>query len=180
MVEPTKQIIMNKNNSKVTFAGNAMTLVGKEIEVGMSADNFTALDQGLSPVQLSDFGGKVKILSAFPSVDTSVCSAQAHRFNKEAASLNKDIQIITLSNDLPFALGRFCGAEGIENLVTLSDHKDLDFGLKYGFVVEELRLLARGVIVIDKENVVKHIEYVAEITEEPNYETALEVAKSLV
>ncbi len=171
---------MNKNSNKVTFAGNPMTLVGAEIKTDATAANFAALDQGLAPVQLSDFDGKVKILSVFPSIDTGVCSAQTHRFNKEAASLDESIQIITLSNDLPFALGRFCGAEGITNLVTLSDHKELDFGLKYGFVVEELRLLARGVIVIDKDNTVKHVEYVAEITDEPNYEAALEVAKKLV
>ncbi len=171
---------MNKNSNKVTFAGNPMTLVGTEIKTGTTADNFTALDQGLAPVQLSDFDGKVKILSVFPSIDTGVCSAQTHRFNKEAASLDKNIQIITLSNDLPFALGRFCGAEGITNLVTLSDHKELDFGLKYGFVVEELRLLARGVIVIDKDNTVKHVEYVTEMTDEPNYEAALEIAKKLI
>lgn len=171
---------MNKNNNKIAFAGNPMTLVGSEIKTGTTADNFTALDQGLAPVQLSDFDGKVKILSIFPSIDTGVCSAQTHRFNKEAASLNENIQIITLSNDLPFALGRFCGAEGITNLVTLSDHKELDFGLKYGFVVEELRLLARGIVVIDKDNTVKYVEYVAEMTNEPNYEAALEVAKELV
>lgn len=171
---------MNKNSNKIAFAGNPMTLVGSEVKVGAKADNFAALDQGLAPVQLSDFDGKVKILSIFPSIDTGVCSAQTHRFNKEAASLDKNIQIITLSNDLPFALGRFCGAEGITNLVTLSDHKELDFGLKYGFVVEELRLLARGVVVIDKDNTVKHVEYVAEMTDEPNYEAALEVAKKLV
>ncbi|MGQ1911402.1 thiol peroxidase [Marinifilum sp. RC60d5] len=171
---------MQKNNSKVTFAGNAMTLVGTEIKTGIKAENFTALNQSLEPVQLSDFDGKVKVLSVFPSIDTGVCSAQTHRFNKEAASLDKNIQIITLSNDLPFALGRFCGAEGIENLVTLSDHKDLDFGLKYGFVVEELRLLARGVVVIDKNNEVKYVEYVAEMTNEPNYDAALTVAKSLI
>lgn len=171
---------MTKNNTKVTFAGNPMTLLGSEVKTGSTANNFTALDQGLAPVQLSDFDGKVKVLSIFPSIDTGVCSAQTHRFNKEAASLDKNIQIITLSNDLPFALGRFCGAEGISNLITLSDHKELDFGLKYGFAVEELRLLARGVVVIDKDNTVKHVEYVTEMTDEPNYEAALEVAKSLV
>jgi thiol peroxidase len=171
---------MNKNSKKVTFAGNPMTLLGTEIKVGDTASNFTALNQGLEPIQLSNFDGKVKILSIFPSIDTSVCSAQTHRFNKEAASLDAKIQIITLSNDLPFALGRFCGAEGITNLITLSDHKELDFGLKYGFVVEELRLLARGIVVIDKENKVQYVEYVAEMTEEPDYEAALKVAKSLV
>ncbi len=171
---------MQKNNEKVTFAGNPMTLVGNEAKVGQKAENFVALGADLAPVQLSNFDGKVKVLSIFPSIDTGVCSAQTHRFNKEAANLSKDIQIITLSNDLPFALGRFCGAEGINNLTTLSDHKDLDFGNKYGFTVEELRLLARGVVVIDKENVIQYVEYVPEMTNEPNYDAALEVAKKLV
>ncbi|MDE5416619.1 thiol peroxidase [Labilibaculum sp. DW002] len=171
---------MNKNSNKIAFAGNPMTLVGSEIKKGDKAENFTALNQGLAPVSLSDFDGKVKILSIFPSVDTGVCSAQAHRFNKEASNLGENVQIITLSNDLPFALGRFCGAEGIENLITLSDHKEMDFGYKYGFAIEELRLLTRGVVVIDKENTIQYVEYVPEVTDEPNYEAALEVAKKLV
>ena len=171
---------MEKNNNKVTFAGNPVTLVGKEIKIGDKAPEFSVADTGLKLVKLSDFTGKVKILSVFPSVDTGVCSAQAHHFNNAANSLSSDIQILTLSNDLPFALGRYCGAEGIQNIQTLSDHKDLDFGHKYGFVIEELRLLTRGVVVIDKNDTVQYVEYVSEITEEPNYDAALEVAKNIV
>ena len=171
---------MNKDNTKVTFAGGAITLVGNAVKKGDKAENFTALNQGLAPVSLSDFDGKVKILSIFPSVDTGVCSAQAHRFNKEASNLGENVQIITLSNDLPFALGRFCGAEGIENLITLSDHKEMDFGYKYGFAIEELRLLTRGVVVIDKNNTVQYVEYVPEVTDAPNFDAAIEVAKTLV
>jgi thiol peroxidase len=170
---------MNKNKDKVTFAGGAVTLVGNEVKVGDKAEDFGLLDSGLKPIRLSDFDGKIKILSVFPSIDTGVCSAQTHRFNKEADMLADHIEIITISNDLPFALSRFCAAEGIDKLTSLSDHRDLDFGYKYGFVVEELRLLARGVVVVDQDNVIQHVEYVSEITEEPNYEAALTVAKRL-
>lgn len=171
---------MEKNNSKVTFNGNKVTLLGNEIKVNDKAVDFTVINNSLKEVKLSDFDGKVKILSLFPSIDTGVCSKQAHTFNHEAANLSKDIIILAISNDLPFALNRFCGAEGISNLVTLSDHKNLDFSSKYGFLIEELRLLARGVIVIDKANVVKYVEYVSEVTHEPNYQSAINAAKKLV
>lgn len=171
---------MDKNKNKVTFKNNPVTLVGKEIKLGDKAPDFTVLNTSLSQVKLSDYKGKVKILSIFPSVDTGVCSKQNHTFNQEAGKLEKDIVILAISNDLPFALNRFCGAEGINNLITLSDHKDLDFSMKYGFLIEELRLLARGVVVIDKNNVVKHVEYVPEIGTEPDYKTALTIAKSCI
>ncbi|HUX54758.1 MAG TPA: thiol peroxidase [Williamwhitmania sp.] len=171
---------MEKNSVKVTFGGNPITLIGKEVKVGQAAEDFTVLSSALKPVKLSNYDGKVKIISVFPSVDTSVCSAQNHRFNKEASTLGDKIQIIGISNDLPFALGRYCGAEGIDRIVTLSDHKDVDFGLKYGFLIQELRLLTRGVIVVDKNNIVRYVEYVPEVTHEPNYEAAIKVAKELV
>ncbi len=171
---------MNKNNVKVTFKNNPVTLLGNEIKVGSNAPDFTVLANDLSPVKLSDYKGKVVVLSVFPSIDTGVCATQNRTFNKEAASLSEDIVIIGISVDLPFALGRFCGAEGIDKVITTSDHKDLDFGSKYGFVIEELRLLARGTVVVDKEGVVRHVEYVSEVTNEPNYEAALNTAKSLV
>lgn len=171
---------MEKNNSKVTFKENPVTLIGKETKVDDKAVDFTVLNNGLQEVKLSDFEGKVKILSLFPSIDTGICSKQAHTFNKEASGLGDDVVILAISNDLPFALNRFCGAEGIDNLVTLSDHKTLDFSTKYGFLIEELRLLARGVVVIDKENVVRYVEYVKEVTTEPDYESAVNAAKHYV
>lgn len=171
---------MEENNSKVTFKGKPVTLIGNEIKVNDKAVDFTVLNNALEEVKLSDYDGKVKILSLFPSIDTGVCSKQNHTFNQEAASLSNDIVILAISNDLPFALNRFCGAEGIDNLITLSDHKNLDFSSKYGFLIEELRLIARGVIVIDKDNIVRHVEYVPEIIEEPNYETAISIAKELI
>ena len=132
---------MEKNNSKVTSKGNPLTLIGKEVKVNDKAIDFTVLNNSMQEVKLSDFDGKVKILSLFPSIDTGVCSKQAHTFNEEASKLSKDIVILAISNDLPFALNRFCGAEGIDNLITLSDHRNLDFSVKYGFLIEELRLI---------------------------------------
>jgi thiol peroxidase len=171
---------MEKNQNKVTFKGEPVTLLGNEIKEGDKAPDFTVLDNGLNPKKLSDYKGKVKILSVFPSVDTSVCSKQNRRFNEEAAGLSDDIEILAISNDLPFALGRFCDAEGIDKVTTLSDHKDVDFGTKYGFLIEELRLLARGVVVVDQNDQVRYVEYVPEIGNEPDYESALNAAKKLV
>ena len=171
---------MNKNASKVKLAGGPVTLVGTEVILGQVAPNFTAVGADLKPVSLNDFEGKVKVISAFPSVDTGVCATQTRTFNKAAADLSNDIVIINISVDLPFAQKRFCGAEGIDKAITISDHKAVDFGLNYGFLIDELRLLARGVVVIDKNNVIKYVEYVPEVTTEPNYEAALEIAKTLV
>ena len=164
----------------VTFKGNPVTLVGEEVKPGDKAPDFTALKTDLSELKLSDYKGRVVILTSFPSVDTSVCALQAKRFNEEAGKLKDDVSVITISVDLPFALGRFCAAEGIENEVTVSDHRDLDFGYKYGFVVKELRLLERGIVVIDKEGIIRHVEYCKEIAEHPDYDKALEVTRSLI
>lgn len=157
---------------QVTMGGNPVTLLGEAIKVGDKAPNFTVLNSDLGPVTLADAAGKTVIISVVPSVDTGVCAAQTRRFNEEAAKLN-DVVIYTVSVDLPFALGRFCAAEGIDIVKTLSDHKDLDFGTKYGFVIEELRLLARGIVIVDKSGIIKYVEYVPEVTNHPNYDKAL-------
>ena len=170
---------MVKRTGVITFGGNPLTLAGNEIKVGAKAPDFYALNSKLQPVKLSDFDGKVRIISVFPSIDTPVCAAQTRRFNVEAANLG-DVQILTVSCDLPFALGRFCAAEGIDKEITLSDHKELDFGLKYGFAIDELRLLSRGVVVVDKDGVVKHVEYVKEVTDEPDYDSAIEAVKKII
>ncbi len=168
-----------ENNIKITFAGNPMPLSGKAIKVGDKAPNFTTVGNDLNPVNFSDYSGKVRIISVFPSIDTGVCALQNKRFNKEAAE-QKNIEIISVSADLPFAQKRFCGTEGIDSAITVSDHKDMDFGTKYGFIMKPLRLLARGVIVVDKDDTVKHVEYVSEVTTEPNYDEALKIAKELI
>lgn len=165
---------------KVTFGGNPVTLTGTLIKAGDKAPEFSALGNDLKPVKLSDFKGKVKLISVFPSIDTSICSLQNHRFNREAAAFGSKVAFIAISDDLPFALNRFCGAEGINNLVTLSDHKDTEFGTRYGFLIQELRLLSRGVVVIDQNDVVKYVEVVPEIATEPNYDDPIKAIKSLV
>jgi len=169
---------MKESSVKVTFAGNPMTLLGNEIKVGDKAPEFIAVGAGLAPVKLSDFEGKNVIIAVYPSVDTSVCAAQNRRFNSEVNQLINTV-VLSVSCDLPFAQSRFCAAEGLANIKTMSDHKDLDFGEKYGFVIKELRLLARGTVVIDKSGIVRFVEYVKEVTNEPDYEAALAVVKGL-
>lgn len=171
---------MQKNNVKVKFKGNSIQLLGKEVKVGQKAEDFTVVGNSLNPIKLSDFEGKVVILSVFPSIDTPVCATQNRKFNEQMSNLSDDIVIIGISVDLPFALGRFCGAEGIDKVITTSDYQTFDFSSKYGFMIDGLRLLARGTVVIDREGTVQYVEYVAEATDEPNYEEALNAAKELV
>lgn len=170
---------MKRNSNLVTFGGNPVTLLGKLVKTGTNAKNFIATGIDMKPVKLSDFSGKIRIISSAPSVDTDVCAQQTRRFNLEAAKLT-DVQIISISCDLPFALKRFCAAEGIDNLVVVSDHKETDFGIKYGFLIEEFRLLARGIVVIDQNDEVAYVEVVNEIGEQPDYDLALEHVKKLL
>ena len=158
---------------KVTFGGKPVTLVGNRCKVGETAPVFTVTDAGLQPVSSDVFHGKVRIYSVFPSVDTPVCSLQNIRFNREASKLGDDVVVVSLSVDLPFAQKRFCAAEGIDRVHVFSDYRELDFGMKYGFVIDSLRLLARGVVVVDRDDVVRYVEYVPEVTHEPDYEKAL-------
>ena len=170
---------MKETTGKIAFAGNPLTLVGEPIQVGAKAPDFTVLSASLEPVKLSDYDGKVRVLAIYPSIDTGVCQAQNRRFNAEASKLG-DTAVLSISCDLPFAQSRFCAAEGLDKVVTLSDHKEVDFGTKYGFLIKELRLLARGTVVIDKEGTVKYVEFVPEVTTEPDYDSALNVVKELI
>lgn len=163
--------------ANVTFGGAAVTLAGKEIQVGDTAPNFTVLSNDLKEVSLSDYDGKVKLIAAVPSVDTGVCAQETRRFNEEAANL-ENVQVLTISMDLPFAQARWCAAEGIKNLDTLSDHRDASFGESFGALMQENRLLARSIFVLDSNNKVTYVEYVPEVTDHPNYEAAIEAAKS--
>lgn len=170
---------MKRNTNLVTLGGSPVTLMGKLAKSNMPAKNFIAIGLDLTPVRLSDYQGKVRIISSVPSVDTDVCAEQTRRFNLEAAQL-EDVQVITISCDLPFALKRFCAKEGIGNVVVVSDHRDTDFGIKYGFLIEEYRMLARGIIIIDKEDTIRYVDLVKEIGDHPNYEKALKMTKSLI
>lgn len=165
---------------QVTFKNNPVTLLGNEVKVGDKAPDFTVLGNDLSPVTLQDSKGKVRLIISVPSLDTGVCDAETRRFNEEATKLSEDLVVYTVSVDLPFAQKRWCGAAGIERVVTVSDHRDLSFGKAYGVAIEELRLLARSVFVIDKDDTVKYVEYVEETTNHPNYEAAIEAVKALL
>jgi thiol peroxidase len=164
--------------TEITFRGEPVTITGDETKAGQIAPDFTLTGTALNPVKLSDFKDKVKIISVFPSIDTGVCALQTKRFNMEASRLGEEIVILCISKDLPFAQSRFCGAEGINRVTVLSDYRNNEFGEKYGFLIEALGLLTRGVIVIDRDNVVQYVEYVKEVAEEPNYAKAIEEAKN--
>lgn len=160
--------------------GNPLTLLGRQITPGEKAPEIIAVDATMKEVRLSDFKGKVVILSVFPSIDTGVCATQTRTFNKRASELSSDVVILTLSKDLPFALGRFCAAEGINNIHTLSDYKYSAFGLDYGFLIKENMLLARGVVIVDKEGVIRYKQITEDIINEPDYDTAIIQAKKLL
>jgi len=164
----------------ITFQGGPLTLLGPEIKPGQKAPDFTVCDANLSPVGLKDFSGKIKLISVTPSLDTPVCDLQAKRFNAEAAKLGDDVVVMNISVDLPFAIARFCAAAGIDKVKTLSDYKDLSFGTAYGVVIKELRLLSRAIFVIGREDTIAYAEYVKEITNQPDYDAALEAARKLI
>jgi len=163
----------------VTMKGNPVTLIGNEVQVGQSAPDCTLVANDLSEFTLSSLKGKKVILSVVPSLDTAVCDLQTKRFNKEAASLGDDVQVVTISMDLPFAQKRWCGANQSENIITLSDHRDASFGEAYGLLVKGLRLLSRAVFVVDANGVVQYKQIVSDITSEPNYEEVINAIKKL-
>jgi len=160
-----------------TMRGNPMTLVGPELKAGDAAPDFNVVDSGLKPVTLADTAGHVRLVSVVPSLDTPVCDAQTKRFNEAAASL-PGIDILTVSMDLPFAQKRWCGAFAVDKVKMLSDHKDASFGSNYGTLIKELRIESRAIFVIDRNNRVSYAEYVKEVADHPNYEAALEAARS--
>ena len=171
---------MEKRTGVVTFAGNPIALLGKEVKVGDKAPAFTLLDNGLGEKTLADYAGKVKVISVVPSLDTGVCDAQTRWFNQNVSKLGENVVVLTVSVDLPFAQKRWCGAAGIDQVETLSDHRDLSFGENYGFILEGLRLLSRGIVVIDKDDVVRYVEYVPEVTSAVNFDAAETATKALV
>ncbi|HOC92923.1 MAG TPA: thiol peroxidase [bacterium] len=162
----------------VTMRGAPLTLTGNELKAGDAAPDFTAVDNGLAAASLADFKGKTLIIASVPSLDTPVCEIETKKFNQEAGALGEAVRVLTISMDLPFAQKRWCAAEGVTNLTTLSDHRDASFGTAYGVLIKELRLLARAVFVVGKDGIVKHAQIVKEIGHEPDYEAALAAAKA--
>jgi thiol peroxidase len=163
----------------VTIHGDPLTLTGKEMRVGDKAPDFTVLNGELKETGLKDFAGKVKVISVTPSLDTPVCDLQARMFNSEAAKLPADVAVLNISMDLPFAITRFCSSAGIDKVKALSDHRDASFGNGYGVLIRELRLLARSIFIIDKDDVIRYIEIVPELSKEPDYERALKELKKI-
>lgn len=164
----------------VTFKGAPMTLAGSEVQTGQAAPDFTVhyFEGGLKTITPADLKGKPTILSVVPSLDTGVCQKQTKKFNDELGALGDQINAVTISLDLPFAMNRFCGAESIKNLRNGSDYMDRNFGRNWGVLIEELKLLARSTFVLDKDGAVVYTEVVKEVTNEPNYEAALAALKA--
>lgn len=158
--------------------GKPLTLLGPELKAGEKAPDFEVVNDGLQPVNLEKTGHGVRIFSVIPSLDTPVCDAQTKRFNEEAAKLD-GIEIYTISMDLPFAQKRWCGAFGVDKIKMLSDHRSGSFGENYGTLIKDLRIESRAIFVLDKDGTIKHVEYVKEVADHPNYEAALDAAKSL-
>ena len=171
---------MEERSGIITMGGNPLTLIGKALSKGDAAPDFEVLANDLSPVNFSSYKGKLCVISSVPSLDTPVCDMQTRKFNEAAGKLSDDTVILTISADLPFAQTRWCGAAGVENVVTLSDHRDVSFAQAYGVLIKELRLLARAVFVVDQEGIIRHAEIVSEVKNEPDYDAALGVLNQLV
>jgi len=170
---------MDNTKPAVTFKGNPLTLLGNMVKVGDTVPDVRLLANDLSDVKLSDYRGKICVLCSVPSLDTSVCDTETRKFNEHAASLGDDVAVLTISMDLPFAQKRWCGAANIENVRTLSDHRNAQFGNAFGVLVKELRLLARAVFIVDKTGAIRYTEIVDEMTNEPNYEAALKAVQEI-
>lgn len=170
---------MQERENSITMKGNPLTLLGTPVQVGQAAPDFTVVANDLSPVKLSDYRGKTVILSAVPSLDTGVCDKETRRFNEEAANFGDDVVVLTISMDLPFAQARWCGAAGIDRVITLSDYQQADFGTKYGILIKGLRLLARQVMVVDADGVIRHVQLVPEVAQEPDYNAVLAAVEAL-
>ncbi|MCM3127214.1 MULTISPECIES: thiol peroxidase [unclassified Paenibacillus] len=162
------------------FKGNPITLIGPELKAGDQAPDFTLNKNLLEEVQLSDYAGKIKLISVVPSLDTGVCDTQTRRFNEEAAGLGDNVVVLTVSVDLPFAQARWCGAAGVDKVITLSDYKSKSFGLAYGVLIKEFQLNMRSIFVIDAKDKITYVEYLPEMSEHPNYEAAIAAVKELL
>ncbi len=171
---------MKERASIITFQGNPLVLLGEEPKVGEKAPEFQALDPNLSPVSLGSLAGKTRVICSVPSLDTPVCDMQTRRFNQEATALGPEVEILTVSMDLPFAQRRWCAAAGVDRVRTLSDHREASFGLAYGTLIKELRLLTRAVFIVDPHGILRYSQWVKEITQEPDYEQVLGQIRSLL
>jgi len=171
---------MNATNKNITFKGAPLEIVGTELRVGDSLPSFKLTGNDMSDYSSESLKGKVAVISLVPSLDTPVCALQTKRFNKEASELSDKVNILTVSRDLPFAQKRFCGAEGVSRLTTASDYKYQTFGNAFGAVIKDWGLLARALFVVDAKGEISHVEYVKEVSTEPDYEAALKKVRELI
>lgn len=171
---------MSKQAKTVTMKGEPLALAGKELKVGDLAPDCEVVGKDLEVTKLSKFEGKVRIISSIPSLDTSVCDIMTRKFNEEAVNLGDDIVVLAISMDLPFAQDRWCIAADVKNVYMLSDYREASFAKAYGVLIEQLRLLARAVFIVDRDGIIRYIEIVDELTSEPDYEAALKAAKEWV
>ena len=170
---------MGERAGVITMKGQPLTIMGAEVKVGDPAPDFEVTDNDLATFRFSSLKGQVCLIASVPSLDTPVCDLETRRFNDDAANLSQDIQLMTISMDLPFAQKRWCGAAGVERVKTYSDHRLASFGLAYGVLIKELRLLARAVFVVDQGGIVQYAELVPELTNQPDYEAVLQAVKRL-
>jgi thioredoxin-dependent peroxiredoxin len=171
---------MTERSGIVTIHGNPLTLIGDELKVGMPAPESELLDNDLKPVKLSSFRGKVVVITSVPSLDTPVCDIETRRFNDESSRFGPDVQVVVISMDLPFAQKRWCGAAGVQNLKTLSDHRQAEFGQAYGVLIKELRLLARAVFIIDPAGTIQYVQLIKEVSSEPDYEEVVQALQRVM
>ena len=170
---------MEEHSAAVTLHGNPLTLMGTVLNVGDRVPDIEVLDNDLNAVKLSSFKGKICVISAVPSLDTPTCDMETRRFNETAGQLGDDVVILTVSTDLPFAQKRWCGAAGVDKVVTLSDHREAVFGSAFGVLIKELRLLARSIFVVDRDGAIQYIQHVKELSEEPDYDAVIEAVKKI-
>jgi thiol peroxidase len=171
---------MKERTGAVTMRGNPLTLVGKELRIGDPAPDMELLDNDLNAVKLSSFKGKVCVISSVPSLDTPVCDMETRRFNEAAGKLGDNVVVLTVSMDLPFAQKRWCGAAGVERVITLSDHRGASFGNAFGVLIKELRLLARSIFVVDRSGIIQYIQHVKELSQEPDYDAIIKAVQKIV
>jgi len=165
----------------IQFKNRDVSIVGLDLEPGIDAQDFRVINQDWQEVQaLHETKGKLRIIASVPSLDTSVCNRETRRFNQEAANLSKDIAILVISTDLPFAQARWCGAAGVDKVLVLSDHKYTEFGMKYSCLLSEPRILRRAVFIVDQENILQYADYMSVLSQEPNYDEILQTAKKLL
>jgi len=169
-----------ERSNEVTMKGQPVTLLGSKVKVGQKAPDFNVTGTDFSAATLADLKGKIKLIASVPSLDTPVCDMEIHRFNEEARKMSGDAVMVFMSMDLPFAQKRFCLSGGIDNVKTFSDYRLADFGANYGVLIKENRLLSRAIFIIDKNDVVRYVEYVKELTSHPDYDAALKALKEII